>query len=185
MMIRNLCLAGGLVMVAAVLTLAAGDRDSGTPEPATIDGFGRVTAFPDAAAQPRHGSKLLVDMTGGGPPDELSSTADKLARFINIYGAAGKEPAGVRITVVLHGDATYLALNDKAWAEKYGAARNPNLPLFRKLRETGVELLVCGQSLTRKGFEPAQTDKSVELAVSGLTALVNYQQDGYAFIPLR
>lgn len=149
-----------------------------------IEGHGKVARFPDAVEQPREGSKIVVDLTAGGPPDQMNSGLEKVARFVNIYHRAGKASAQVKICVVLHGDATTIALDDAVYAAAHKSDRNPNLPLVRKLREAGVELVVCGQALTLKGYRSEQATKEAQVAVSGLTALVNRQQDGYAYIPL-
>jgi hypothetical protein len=47
-----------------------------------------------------------------------------------------------------------------------------------------VEILVCGQALTSKGGKPEDVVELADVAVSGLTALVNLQQDGYSYVPL-
>lgn len=149
-----------------------------------IEGYGAVQPFPEAAEQPRNNSKIVVDVTQGGPRDQINPAVDKLARFINIYARAGKVSTNVEIAVVLHGDATHVALNDEAYGREFGLETNPNLPLIRKLREHGVEFLVCGQAMTRKKLDTNQVAPDITLAVSGLTALVNKQQDGYAYLPL-
>ncbi len=170
-------------LVAVVMAAAAKPKSDDSESP-RIEGHGRVTPFPDAPEQPRDGSKFVVDLTAGGPPKELSKGLDKVARFVNIYSQAGKKPARARISVVLHGDATNLALNDAAYAAAFQTEANPNLPLLRELQKAGVEFVVCGQALTLKGYQPKQAAEEVQVAVSGLTALVNRQEDGYAYVPL-
>ncbi len=149
-----------------------------------IQGHGAVMSFPNAPAQPRDDAKILVDLTVGGLRDQINPGMEKLARYVNIYAAAGKQPAHANLVVVLHGDATQLALDRKAYATAFETDKNPNLPLMRQLSEAGVTFLVCGQSLNSKGFKPGQAMDGVVVVVSALTALVNYQQDGYAYVPL-
>jgi hypothetical protein len=43
---------------------------------------------------------------------------------------------------------------------------------------------VCGQSLISKGSDPKDVAVFVKTAVSALTAVVNLQADGYAYVPL-
>lgn len=149
-----------------------------------IEQYGGVVPLPDAAQQPRAKSKIVVDLTAGGDPGELYASVDKLARFVNIYGGAGKKSQQVTIAVVMHGDATFAALNNEAYGKKFKGAENANLECLQKLKKSGVELFVCGQSLIRKGGQPEQVVPYVDVAVSGLTSLVNLQQDGYAYFPL-
>ncbi|GIW97212.1 MAG: hypothetical protein KatS3mg111_0545 [Pirellulaceae bacterium] len=150
-----------------------------------IQEYGPVVRLPNAAQQPRDGSRIVVDLTRGGEPSQLNSAIEKVARFVNIYAGAGDKPAAAQIVVVLHGNATLVSLRDNAYEEEFGVATNPHLPLIRQLREAGVKFLVCGQSLAGYGRKPTEVDPVVELAVSALTALVNLQSDGFAYVPLQ
>ncbi|MFN3194117.1 MAG: DsrE family protein [Aureliella sp.] len=150
-----------------------------------IDGFGAVVQLPSASEQPKSGSRILVDVTKGGEPDKLLPAIEKVARFVNIYAGAGKEPATAQITVVLHGDATLSVLNSDAYSKRFGTQGNPNFDCLHKLHEAGVRLIVCGQSLTHKKAKPEEVLVFTEVGVSGLTAMVNLQADGYAYVPLK
>lgn len=169
-------------VLCGVFVASAASKNEKTAPP-RIEGHGEVTQFPEAAHQPRDGSKIVVDLTAGGPIDKINPGLDKVARFVNIYSQAGKDPAQAHIAVVLHGDATVLALDDATYGKAMNE-KNPNRPLLQKLRQAGVQVYVCGQALTRKGYHPDQTNDEVTVAVSGLTALVNLQHDGYAYMPL-
>ncbi len=170
------------LMLATGLGLHAAEKLKSHP---SIAGYGEVFRLPDAQDQPRDDSKICVDVTKGGPADKINPAVEKVARFVNIYSQAGRVPANVRISVILHGDATLVALNDAAYAKRFETESNPNTPLLRELRKAGVELLVCGQAMTHKKASLEDVADSVKVAVSGLTVNVNRQQDGYAFIPLH
>jgi intracellular sulfur oxidation DsrE/DsrF family protein len=170
-------------LFAVLVSLGAdGSREPSYPR---IEGHGAVVRLADAAEQPRAGSKICVDLTKGGPATEINPGLAKAARFVNIYAGAGKKPAAARISVVLHGDATLIVLTDKAYSQKFDVEKNPNLELIRDLNRAGVELLVCGQSLAAKKCRNSDVVEEVQVAVSALTANVNRQQDGYAYIPLH
>jgi len=149
-----------------------------------IRGYGKVVKLPNAAQQPRSGSRIVVDVTKGGDPAKLNSALEKVCRFVNIYAGAGKDAAQVDIAIVLHGDATLAVLNAEAYAARFNTPGNPNLDCLGKLREAGVQIFVCGQSLIGKGAKPSEVIPSVGVAVSALTSLVNLQTDGYAYAPL-
>ena len=172
-----------VVFVAGIIAMMGTSAEK-TKTPHQIDGYGKVTRFPEAPEQPRDGSKIVVDLTAGGPPDQLNKGLEKVARFVNIYSQAGKLPAHAKICVVLHDEATGLSLNDSAYAAAFRTPTNPNRPLLKQLHHAGVEFLVCGQALTSKGYPTDQAMDEVPVAVSGLTALVNRQQQGYAYVPL-
>lgn len=149
-----------------------------------IQKYGKVVKLPKATQQPRDGSKIVVDLTSGGKPEELFPSVEKVARFVNIYRGAGKTPEKVEISVVLHGDATLAILNDEAYAKRFKTKGNPNLDCLQKLHEAGVKIFVCGQSLIHKGGSPDEV-VIADVAVSALTTLVNLQADGYSYVPLK
>lgn len=145
---------------------------------------GGVVRLADAAMQPRGGARLLVDLTSGGDPAKLNSAIEKVAKYLNIYGGAGAVPKKAQIAVVFHGDATLAVLNSDAYAKNFDTKGNPNFALLRQLHENNVDLYVCGQSLIAKGATPEDVVVFVDTAVSALTAVVNLQADGYAYLPL-
>ena len=159
----------------------AGVADSVEP---IIKDYGKVIRMPDAAQQPRSGAKLCVDVTGGGDPAKLNPAIERVAKYVNIYQAAGKEPADAWFAVVLHGEATLAILNDDAYAERFSTKNNPNLDCLHQLHEAGVEIYVCGQSLAKEGAALDEVVVFADPAVSALTAIVNLQADGYAYVPL-
>jgi intracellular sulfur oxidation DsrE/DsrF family protein len=162
------------------------DGDTAKLEPShpVIAGHGAVVRLPNAAHQPRAGSKFLVDVTLGSEPSELNGAIEKVAKFLNIYAGGGKEPVDVQITMVFHGDATLTVLNPDAYSTKFHTEGNPNLDLLHQLHESGVDIYVCGQSLISKGSSPDDVAVFVDTAVSALTAVVNLQSDGYAYLPI-
>lgn len=176
-----------LLSALALGTSLAAQTPAGEPRftgPA-IANFGKVANLPNAAQQPRDGSKILVDVTKGGDPAKLNPAIEKMARFVNIYRGAGKRSAKVTIAAVVHGDATFAVLNHEAYAQRFDGQKNPNAECLRKLHEHGVKIYVCGQSLLLKGGRPAEVGRHVEVAVSGLSAMVNLQDEGHRYIPLK
>lgn len=149
-----------------------------------ISSEGGVVHLPDAAQQPQEGTKLLVDLTSGGSADQLNTGLQKVAKYLNIFAGAGAKPVKVQISVVVHGDATLIVLNKDAYSSKFTAADNPNLKLIEELHANGVKFYVCGQSLISKGSDPKDVAPFVQTAVSALTAVVNLQADGYAYVPV-
>jgi intracellular sulfur oxidation DsrE/DsrF family protein len=165
-------------------------RDGAPQEAATtgesmkIKDYGKVVRLADAAQQPRAGTKILVDVTGGGKPDELNPAVERVAKYVNLYHGGGKDPVEAQFAIVLHGDATLAILNDDAYAKRFGTSNNPNLDCLHQLHEAGVEIYVCGQSLLKEKATPDEVVVFADTAVSALTAVVNLQADGYAYVPL-
>ncbi|MEM9587434.1 MAG: DsrE family protein [Planctomycetota bacterium] len=149
-----------------------------------IAGHGAVVQLPQAVHQPRDGAKLLIDITQGGDHKKLLPSIERIVKYANLYHAAGAKPASARFAVVFHGDATLAVLNPDAYARRFKTEGNPNLDLLHQLHEAGVQLSVCGQSLISKGSKPEDVAVFIDTAVSALTAVVNHQADGYAYVPI-
>jgi len=147
-----------------------------------IEKYGKVEQLDTEVQLPRPESKICVDITKGSDPAELNAAIEKVARFVNIYGS--QDVKDVQIAVVLHGDATLAILHDDAYKAKFGVDHNPNFDCLHTLHENGVEIFVCGQSLVKKGQKTEDVMLFIDVAYSGLTALVNLQQDGYAYMPM-
>ncbi|QDT47243.1 DsrE/DsrF-like family protein [Symmachiella dynata] len=174
--------------VASGQTSPSTDKSTRPAEPQYINpaikDYGKVVQLPGAAHQPRDGSQIVVDITKGSDPDKLNSAIEKVCRFVNIYAGAGKDSAKVDIAVVLHGDATLTVLRNDAYSTRFSSKANPNLECLSELKKAGVKVYVCGQSLTGKGAKPSEVAEQADVAVSALTALVNLQADGYAYLPM-
>ncbi|EKK04393.1 secreted protein containing DUF1791 [Rhodopirellula baltica SH28] len=149
-----------------------------------IAGVGKVVRLPSAVQQPKVGAKLLVDLTSGAEPGKINPGLERVAKYLNIYAGAGELPTEVQIAVVIHGGATLTVLNSDAYAAKFGTESNPNLELMHQLHEAGVDMYVCGQSLIASGAKPNEVVVFVDTAVSALTAVVNLQSDGFAYVPV-
>ncbi|MDY3552746.1 methyltransferase domain-containing protein [Gemmata sp. JC717] len=153
------------------------------PVTPVIDGYGAVVPQPGAPEPPAKGSKVVFDVTGVGkdaaqPPPGLV----RAATLLNLAGASGLKPSDLEIVVVLHGAATGAALDDGAYKELTGAA-HPSADVMKKLKGAGVTFLVCGQALARKGYDPARVRSGASVAASAVTAVVNLQARGFAYVP--
>ncbi|KAK0331879.1 hypothetical protein LTR94_027152, partial [Friedmanniomyces endolithicus] len=108
---------------------------------------------------------------------------DRVARTVNLYVASGVPLKNLKFVAVAYGEATPLVLNDAQYRAKFGVA-NPNLPLVEQLRKAGVDVSVCAQAVAEHDFQDDWVDKSVTLALSGLTTVTTLEHDGYVLMPL-
>ena len=127
--------------------------------------------------------RLVIDATG----DETTAAGvnrhlESAARALNLYALAGVSNDNVKLAVVIHGKATPLVLSGDAYRSKFSRS-NRDTALIEDLKNAGVEILVCGQSLTHEGFTVNEVDKNVRVSLSAMTALVDLQGKGYALIP--
>lgn len=149
-----------------------------------IPGHGGVLPRPKAVEPPRAGAKVVFDATSDTMPTDVNKGLDRVARLLNLYGTSGLKAQDVKITIVLHGEATKSVLNDVAYKQRFHVEQNPNLPLIRELQKAGVEVLVCGQALNYKRFQDADVSEGVPIASAALTVVVNKQADGYSYVPV-
>lgn len=105
----------------------------------------------------------------------------EVARTFNFLVANGAPQEIVKVAAVIHAQSVLSILTDEAYKEKFGIP-NPTLPLIAKLKETGVELFVCGQNVGYYGFTPEQISPEVKIALSAKTALITLDQMGYSFL---
>ncbi|MHC5537854.1 DsrE family protein [Singulisphaera rosea] len=148
-----------------------------------IPGVGGAVPVPKAAEPPRSGTKVVFDITSDSKPVDLNKGLERVARLLNVYGAAGLKASDVKVALVLHGDATKSVLSEMAYKGKFGGAKNPNLAVIDALRGAGVEVFVCGQALAYKGYVESEVHDGIKVASAALTVLINKQSDGYAYIP--
>jgi intracellular sulfur oxidation DsrE/DsrF family protein len=150
-----------------------------------VPNLGGVVPLPKAAEQPRKGAKIVFDITADAKPGEVNKGLERVARLLNLYGAAGLKATDVKLALVLHGEATKSVLLDEAYSERFGAEKNPNREVLRTLKKLGVDVFVCGQALSYKGFAPKEVDGDIPVAAAALTVITNRQSDGYAYVPVN
>jgi intracellular sulfur oxidation DsrE/DsrF family protein len=148
-----------------------------------IPNVGGVVPLPDAAEQPRSGAKVVFDITADAKATDLNKGLERVARLLNLYGSAGRKASDVKISLVLHGEATKSVLADSSYKVRFGAEKNPNLAVIGELRKAGVEVFVCGQALASKGFEASEVAEGIKIASAALTVVINRQADGYSYVP--
>jgi intracellular sulfur oxidation DsrE/DsrF family protein len=178
---------GMLVFIMLVLPAVAYAEDKSTPTfvHPRIKNYGGVVALEKAAEPPRAGAKVVFDLAGEGKADEVHPGLERVARYLNLHAQAGHRAADLQVALVLHGQATQFALNEKAYAKQASGASNPNLDLLRQLKTAGIELYVCGQSLARNGYRVEEVAPDLVVAVSAMTVNINKQLDGYAYLPIH
>lgn len=174
-------------IIAALLLafpMAAEAQHRGPRHPA-VEGFGSFQPAPGAAEPVSRNLRYraVFNVTAAPPaPDRVNPALERVARFLNLLSEAGVRPRRGDIVAIVHGPATTLVATDSAYAARTAAARNPNLPLIRRLREAGVVIAVCSQALHRHALTREQVSGDVRIDLSAVTTLANLQLRGYALI---
>lgn len=111
-------------------------------------------------------------------PARLNPSINTVARYLNMHAQAGVPRERIRAAIVAHGPASWELVDDAAYREEHGTA-NPNATLIRELIESGVRVVLCGQSAASRGVPRDHLIDGVELALSAMTAFVVLQEEGY------
>lgn len=149
-----------------------------------IKDFGQVYQIknPDLNLQKNKEYKVIFDVytntTTKGATNPLINT---VARYLNMHAQNGISPKNMKVAFVMHGAAAKDALSNDAYKKQFGID-NPNAQLITALRKAGVDIYVCGQSYKSRGFPIKGISKDVKLSLSALTALIEYQENGYKII---
>lgn len=165
------------LMVTSILTA----QDWITP---VIEGYGKIKHFEEVAEQPDATLEynLVFDVTGDREMEGVNLGLWKIARVINMLGAAKIPKDKIHIVAAIHGPATFTTLNAEKYQEKYQKV-NPNNELLQLLDEYGVDLYVCAQATASRGYGAADLNSNTKLALSAMSVLANYQLRGYALMP--
>ncbi|MEO8778674.1 MAG: DsrE family protein [Rhodanobacter sp.] len=151
-----------------------------------IKDFGEVHPRPDAAVQPDPNAdyKVIVDVVHGSKDHTaVLGSLQRLARIVNLLGYAKVPPEHVHIVAVIEGEATY-AVGSNATYRKFFKVDNPNLKILHELKQSGVELLVCGQALAESGLVDSDVGPDITVSLSALTDFVVYGHRGYSYMQL-
>lgn len=143
--------------------------------------YGKVMPMSDGAVplNPKHSYKLIFDISdGGSTPGKLLPGAVRAARFLNLAALAGVPDENVQLAIMLHGPATFSVLRQAQFSERFQVP-NQNLTLFSELRKAGVEIYVCGQALGHLNLQADWVAADVDVSVSALTTVAEYQLRGY------
>jgi intracellular sulfur oxidation DsrE/DsrF family protein len=171
---------------AAFVAPAARAQAIGTPRPGpVIEAFGAVFDVPEIDWEtPDVEYRAVFDVRDPAEaPGERNRGIETVARYLNMHAREGVPPEKLHAVLVLHGGAAKGALSDDSYRERYGTA-NPDRELIGALIDAGAEVVLCGQSASAmsRGFPAADLAPGVRLALSAMTALVAYQQQGYSLI---
>ena len=159
-------------------------QENKTVKGSVIKEFGQVYKVknPDLLLDKNKKYKVIFDVyTDGKSNKKLNPSINTVARFLNMHELSNIKPENLDIVLVLHGTATKNALSDKAYQREF-KMDNPNTLLIKALEKENVKVFVCGQSFAHKNYKRSDLSKNIKLSLSALTALIEYQSQGYQLI---
>lgn len=160
-----------------------GQQSQATDGP-IIEGFGKVYKIdnPELNLQKDKDYKVIFDIyTNTKKEGAVNPLINTVARYLNMHGQNGIPAKNMKVAFVMHGAAAKDALSNDAYKKKFGVD-NPNAALITTLKNANVDIFVCGQSYKSRGFPIDGISKDVKLSLSALTALIEYQENGYKII---
>ena len=165
------------IFIALIFTASAFAQKGANP---IIKNFGTIYEI-EGAVKPdsKIEYKIVVDLkTLQRDKESINPGLNNVARMINLHGLGGVKPENLKVVVAMHGGATDVVLNNEAYRAKY-ELDNPNLELINELKDAGVELYVCGQSLLARNYEQEHVNKQIRIGLSMLTVVTTYMHKGY------
>ncbi len=149
-----------------------------------IKHFGTVSEVPFAVEKPdpKIDYKIVVEVASNHEkPETVHEFFEKVAAIVNLHALGGVPANKLHVVMVIHGPAGQFIVNNAAYQKKFGID-NPNLPLFTALREAGVKMFVCGQTLLKRNIDHQTVAPEIKVALSAITTLTTYQLKGYALL---
>ncbi|PKH21763.1 sulfur reduction protein DsrE [Enterobacterales bacterium CwR94] len=183
---------GGSIQEAPALMSKITDRMDKKTEPAgfwstpAIEGYGKIHYVDVAEFKPTAAmsNKIVFQLNKNeGDMKYANLGLERVARVVNLYSAAGVPLDKLHFVVSINSDAVPAALNNDEFKKMYGTD-NPSLPLIAKLRQAGVEVTICDQSVAFHNYERDWIDTSVKHTLSSGTTVASLQNQGYAYLPL-
>jgi len=148
-----------------------------------IKNHGGIYAIPQATVLPEEqlDYKVVIDLySGADSPEQINPALNNVARMINLHAIGGAQKP-MEVVLAIHGKAYNLVMDNESYQKRF-SVDNPNIQLVRELKQAGVKLTVCGQSLLFREVTPTEVLPEIDLATSMLTTVTTYQLKGYAFL---
>ena len=146
-----------------------------------IKNYGAIYDITEATIKPdpelRY--RIVIDAKTAGEPQELAFALNNVARMLNLHVVGAINPENLEVVVAIHGSATKAVMKNDAYQKRY-QIDNPNHGLIKELKDAGVKLVVCGQSLRGRKIEADEVLSEVEIGTSMLTTVSTYQLRGFA-----
>jgi intracellular sulfur oxidation DsrE/DsrF family protein len=137
---------------------------------------------PDIKTDTSQEFKLILDISSSSKDKSvINKNIVTAARFLNMHANEGISKEKLNVAMTVHAGAWQDILTNEAYKERFGV-ENPNLELINKLTEAGADIIICGQTAAFRGIKKEEINPNVKLALSAMTALIQYQKKGYTFI---
>ena len=149
-----------------------------------IKGYGSTFKVenPDIKTETDSEFKVIFDISRSSEDKtQMNKQLETAARFLNMHASAGMAVSQLKVALTIHGSAWQDILTNEAYKAKFGV-NNPNAKLIEMLNEADVDVILCGQTAQFRKIKKEDIIPGVKIALSAMTALLQYQNNGYHFI---
>ncbi|RDY61446.1 DsrE family protein [Flagellimonas nanhaiensis] len=172
-----------LVILSFVLVYSSGSAQEKQAGP-IIESYGKVWNIenPDFKTDKTAEFKVVFDiMKSPESHSEINRTIETAARFLNMHAQHGIPASQLKVTLVVHNNASKDITHNEAYKARYGV-ENPNYDMVKDLMDAGVEVIMCGQSSRSRNFPKEDLIPGTKIALSAMTALIQLQNNNYRLI---
>jgi intracellular sulfur oxidation DsrE/DsrF family protein len=151
-----------------------------------IQGFGSLFDVPSAKVRADSTMEYKIVIEFRQPIEnnkEIHQLFEHIGRMYNLHIHDNVPQNKLHVAVVIFGPAAWTVLNNEAYKAKF-KTDNPNLKVFEEFKKAGIKTIVCGQSITLHGIDPASVNSNVEIASSRFTAVSTMQMKGFALFQM-
>lgn len=126
--------------------------------------------------------RLVFDFTqvtaNNAQATHVNEGLEEVVRILHLHLATGIKKEKIYPVIVFHAGAVQSILNNDFYQRQYNTP-NPNADMIQQLSVSGVQLVVCGQSVLLRELTPDDFLPEIQFALSAKTTLSYYQSKGY------
>ena len=154
-----------------------------TPANPIIKDYGTINSIDNVIIpDPSLDYKIVIDLKSSNQSfDKVNKGLINVARALNLHAVGAIPQEQLHLAVAIHYTATPIVLNNVGYQKKYGVD-NPNLDLISQLKNAGVEIYICGQSLVARKYAFEDVNPDVAVALSMLTVVTDKMMKGYSLL---
>jgi intracellular sulfur oxidation DsrE/DsrF family protein len=149
-----------------------------------VKDFGKIYNVPFATDKPDPNMQYkIVYEASAEEVDSFSLVYPALefaAKMYNLHVYGGAPRKNLDVVLVIGGPGIVAAMTNEAYRKKYGVD-NPNLKILQQLKEAGVKINGCAQSMLKHSIDPSEISPDVTPVFSRFTTVSNLQLKGYAY----
>lgn len=149
-----------------------------------IENYGEVWSVgnPDFKTDIDTEFKVVFDiMNSPESHTEINRSIETAARFLNMHVQDGVPQSQLKVALVVHNKASKDVIDNEAYKSRFGVP-NPNYDMVKTLMDSGVEVILCGQSSNSRNYPKNELISGTKISLSAMTALIQLQNDGYRLI---